>query len=162
MSSRLARIGACLLGLVLVTGVGADAHASHYYLADVDFLDDAERAALETLGMATTEDLLAALRDASSRATLRGQIGADNDRIDELTRTCDLLQVIGIGPRAARLVRSAGVTGAADLAGRDAAELLVLLEAANAEHRHTEVNPTIDHVRDWIASARERSVEVTW
>jgi predicted flap endonuclease-1-like 5' DNA nuclease len=151
-----------MLALLFVSAGSGAAFASHYYLVDVDFLEGAELEVLQGRGWMTTEDVLAALATPELRAQAGEVTGLDASRIEFLARTCDLLQVDGIGPRAVRLVRAAGVIDAGDLAARDPAELLLVLMATNAQERLTEVDPGIEHVRDWVASAVRREIVATW
>lgn len=155
-----AALSATLLGVLLVTA--APAAASHYFLTDVDFLAEPELDAFRTFGFQTTEDLLRGLTTAESRAQLSFSTGVPVERLQELTRMCDLLQVPGIGPRAARLLMASGVTSAVDLAGRDPAALLAEVETVNAVEQLTGVNPSIEHVRDWVAGAGLVTLVVTY
>jgi predicted flap endonuclease-1-like 5' DNA nuclease len=64
------------------------------------------------------------------------------------------MQIDGVGPKAARLLRAAGVSSVKDLSAKDPASLLNQIVEANARGRHTDVNPDLDIVEDWVERAK--------
>lgn len=147
----------CLWGIALagVLALPAAAHASHYFLADVDFLSDVASEAFTRFGYDDTEELLVNLVSPESRRAIHDATGIPEAELVELARICELIQVRGIGPRAARLLIASGVQGVEDLAGRRADELLAELQAENAVGRWTTVDPHLEIVDAWVRGAAD-------
>ena len=72
-----------------------------------------------------------------------------------LAHDCELLQITGVGPRAARLLRAAGVLGIEDLSSREPGDLLARLNEMNKNLDYTSKQPTLDLVVYWIEQANK-------
>ena len=145
-----------LLGLVMTTALAvlsSDVAASHYRLEFLDFLDTQVVEALEAVGIQTTEDLLGRALTQEDRQRLSEETGISELELLVLARLCELLQIDGVGPRAAQLLRAAGVVSVADMATRDPAVLEGQLAAVNAVERLTGVDPNAENLVDWITGA---------
>jgi hypothetical protein len=147
------------LSLLLLLAA-APALASHYFLDDVDIFDEDLEAMFIEQGMRDTRDVLARLQEVEGRQVLSRSTGFDEARLLEAAILLELVQLDGVGPRAGRLLRAAGVEGAIDLASRQAPELLVALEQANDGFVHTSVHPSLEHVQSWIYVASQAEVVV--
>jgi predicted flap endonuclease-1-like 5' DNA nuclease len=130
----------------------SQALAAHYYLQDVEMFDSYAEA-FATQSFATTRDVLVAVVTPEQRATLSETTGVPVQELATIARFLELLQIDGVGPRAARLLQAGGVTSAADLAARSPAELLALLETTNAGFIYTSAHPSMHHVQGWIYEA---------
>ena len=149
------------LAVLVVCNVGASsAFASHYRLSVLEAFDGEALEQLHALGVITTEDFLARTLDRESRQTLSEQTGISELEILVSARLCELLQIDGVGPRAASLLRAAGVVSVADLASRDPAELTEQLASVNAVEQLTGVNPVEENLVDWIQRAAEVPYQV--
>lgn len=138
------------------------AFASHYDLIDVELVDAAMTqqlmAATQKLmndGIVNTEDLLARLLTKSDRAEFSKKYGISPAHVEELSKTLELMQIVGVGPKAAKLLQLAGVESVAVLSKADATVLLTALLNANREHVITGVQPDLIVVRDWIEKSKK-------
>lgn len=131
------------------------AEASHYFLTDVDFLSPVAAEAFERFGYRDTEVLLRNLLTPAARRAVADSTGLSEAELVGLAQVCELLQVRGIGPKAARLLLSSGVQGPLDLATRRADELLAVVQSENAVGRWTQVDPHLEIVEQWIRDAAD-------
>jgi predicted flap endonuclease-1-like 5' DNA nuclease len=136
----------------LLTLPASQASAAHYYLQDVEMFDSYAEA-FAGQSFATTRDVLVAVVTPELRTSLSETTGVPVAELATIARFLELLQIDGIGPRAARLLQAAGVASAADLAARSPAELLALLETTNAGFVYTSAHPSMHHVQGWIYEA---------
>ncbi len=150
-----AAVAACLF-------VSAPAWASHYLLTDADIFAEGELDAFIGVGLDDTSDLLARVATPDERDALAYETGIPAERLAEIAHMCELLQVEGVGPRAARLLMAAGVENVADLAARDANALLAVLLETNGGGTYTRVNPSLDHVTFWVIGAAQAPVHVEY
>ena len=140
-----------LLCLLLVGA--ANVLASHYPLDAAGFLSPGERTALVARGINDTAQLLEATDTAKERIALAGASGIDKKRLRELQEICDLLQVRGIGPKMAGVLRLAGVYDTRALAAEDATALAGKMQKANDVHKVSEVLPEPLVLQGWIEQA---------
>jgi hypothetical protein len=143
-------VRAALLALMVLPA--AQASAAHYYLPDVEMFDSYAEA-FAGQSFATTRDVLVAVVTPELRASLSETTGVPVEELATIARFLELLQIDGVGPRAARLLQAAGVSSAADLAARSPADLLALLETTNAGFVYTSAHPSMHHVQGWIYEA---------
>jgi len=139
--------------LIFLLGVADTALASHYPLDAAAFLSDGERAELSERGVEDTAQLLEATADSKKRAALAGLSGIDAKRLREIQEICDLLQVRGIGPKMAGVLRLAGVYDTRALAGEKAASLAAKMKKANYVHKVSETLPEPSILEGWIEQA---------
>jgi predicted flap endonuclease-1-like 5' DNA nuclease len=130
------------------------AWASHYRIEALDVFGNTQVEALRSAGVETTEDYLRRTLSADEREALADRTGIAELEILVFARLCELLQIEGVGPRAAQLLRAGGVVSVADLAGRQADELEGVLGAVNAVEQLTGVNPTVENLAAWIEGAQ--------
>jgi len=142
-----------LAALVVLLGAAGAAQASHYPLDAAAFLSGEERNALLGRGIEDTAQLLEATDGSEERAALAGLSGIDAKRLREIQEICDLLQVRGIGPKMAAVLRLAGVYDTRALAGEDPAALAAKMKKANSVHRISEILPGPAVLEGWIEQA---------
>lgn len=130
----------------------SQAFAAHYYLQDVEMFDSYADA-FATQSFVTTRDVLVAVVTPEQRTALSETTGVPVEELAVIARFLGLLQIDGVGPRAARLLQAAGIAGSTDLAARSPAELLALLETTNAGFVYTSAHPSMHHVQGWIYEA---------
>ena len=75
-------------------------------------------------------------------------------------RQLEFLQLDGVGPKASQLLIAAGVASVKELAGRAPASLLPALAAANEARAIAGVNPSIEHVTQWVEAAKKASLHL--
>ncbi len=154
MTARVTRWTLLGLGVLTFAVMSATtAYASHYRIAVLEIFDEDQLAALSVQGVETTEDFVAQTQTRAGRSELSQQTGISEMEVLVFARLCELLQIEGVGPRAAQLLRAAGVVSAADLASRDPAELVERVVAVNAVDQLTGIDPNLENVVAWIAAA---------
>lgn len=147
----------------LCAGFAGSASASHYLLSDVeDAFEPALFDAFERFGCEDTEDALRWVLTPDQRRSFAGSTGLPMVQLDEVAQMLDLMQVRGVGPRAARLLIATGVTSAHDLASRDPESLLAELENVNMLEGLTSVSPSLEHVQTWVDGATRVPLRATW
>ena len=77
------------------------AYASHYDLADIDIVPAETVDTLAKNKVETTEQLLALLLKKSDRAAFAKQYNLDAANVELIAHKLELMQVVGIGPKAA-------------------------------------------------------------
>ena len=129
--------------------------ASHYDLEDADFIPSELRASLLKDNIENTEDLFALLLTKDSRAAFVKKYNVKAEDALYLAHELELMQIRGIGPKAAVLLLKSGVRDVKDLAKANAGELLESLLRTNRELNITGVQPDMVVVTDWIANAKK-------
>jgi predicted flap endonuclease-1-like 5' DNA nuclease len=112
--------------------------------------------------MQTTEDVLTRVQTPDARSTLSYSTGIPEARLLEIARICEFLQIRGVGPKVAHLLVATGVANVSDLATRDPLILLDELQQVNAVEVHTNVQPELRHVQEWIEGAQSATQLVTY
>ncbi len=149
-------MGSRLFGLtvlMLLLSQSAPVLASHYPIEVVPFLEAGHRAKLAVLKVEDTEALLQALLTPKDRESASRKTGIEVGKLEEYSRLCDLLRVRGVGPKMARLLLLAGVSGIAGLRGQSAPDLMVKLRATNQQYGVSEILPQEDTIKDWVQQA---------
>lgn len=140
--------------LLSVVGSG-QAFASHYDLPDVDFIPESAVAKLEQNKIHTTEDLFALLMGKKARAAFAKEYAMTPADVDGLAHKLELMQIVGIGPKAAALLQFSDIKNVKMLADAKADELLEVLQRVNRERNITGVQPDLTVVTDWIQKAQK-------
>ena len=145
-----------LLGFMFLLFVSVpSAMASHYDLVDIDIVSEAVATKLAQDKIETTEDLFALLQSQKGRADFVKKYGLAAKDVDLLAQKLELMQIVGVGPKAATLLQLSGVDGIKSLTESDPEILLEQLVRVNREHAITGVQPDLTVVRDWIAKAKK-------
>lgn len=131
------------------------ARAGHYYLEDTEIVPEQAKAELMGLGIQTTEQLLKRVLSTSDRGDLAKRTSLSEEEITVLAHTIELMQIDGIGPRAANLLRASGIKSVADLATRDSSKLLEVVLTTNTAQQITGINPDKMVLDDWIEKAKK-------
>ena len=144
-----------LLTLVFMLAAVPCAYASHYDLEDADFIPSALRKSLIKDKVSNTEDLFALLMSKSGRASFAKKYKVKDADVDFLAHELELMQIRGIGPKAATLLLKSGVENVKALSKSNAGELLETLLRTNRELNITGVQPDLVVVTDWIENAKK-------
>lgn len=139
---------------IVVLALACTAYASNYYLTDLGRFDTAQVVKFRDAGVQTTEQVLEASLTPKARTALSKKVGLSEADVKSFALDCELMQINGVGPKAVKLIRAAGVKNVADLAGRKPAELLPLLVSVNSEQKITDTQPSMDLVQYWIEEAQ--------
>ena len=131
------------------------AYASHYDLADIDIVPAETVDTLAKNKVETTEQLLALLLKKSDRAAFAKQYNLDAANVELIAHKLELMQVVGIGPKAASLLILSDIGNLKALAQATPETLLDVLVRVNRENNITGVQPDLTVVRDWIQKAQK-------
>lgn len=149
-----------LLALLLLPAVAAPAAASDYLLADVSLVSAVAQERLAESGVTNTRGLLEALLTPALRTSMQPMLELTEPETLALARQLEFLQLEGVGPKASQLLIAAGVASVKELAGRAPASLLPALAAANEARGIAGVNPSIEHVTQWVEAAKKASLHL--
>ena len=141
-----------LLGLFIYV---PSAMASHYDLADIDLVPEAVVSQLAKDKIENTEDLFAILMKKQDRKAFSKKYGMAQADVDDLAHKLELMQIVGVGPKAAKLLQLAGVDSLKTLTESKPDVLLDVLLRVNREHAITGVQPDLTVVRDWISKGKK-------
>ena len=131
------------------------AFASHYDLPDIDLLPDSLVAQLAQDKIDNTEDLFARLVKKSERDAFAQKYNMQPAEVDALAHKLELMQIVGVGPKAAQLLMLAGVNNLNALSQAQPEALLDALLRVNREQNITGVQPDLTVVRDWISKSQK-------
>ena len=141
-------------GLFLLFVAVPSAMASHYDLVDIDIVPEAVSAKLAQDKIETTEDLFALLMFKKGREEFSKKYGIESKEVEVLAQKLELMQIVGVGPKAAKLLQLAEIDGLKKLTEADPEILLEQLIKINREQAITGVQPDLTVVRDWINKAK--------
>lgn len=127
---------------------------ANYKVEQVEGIGPATGEKLRAAGIDDTDALLAACRTPAGRKALAEQTGLTAAKLLGFAGMVDLFRIDGVGGEYAELLAAAGVDTVAELAQRNAANLVVALAAANEKSNLTRRVPTEASVEKWIAQAR--------
>ena len=144
-----------LLSVVFAFMFIPTAFASHYDILDIDIVPAEISQKLVADKISNTETLFAMLIKKSDRTAFAQKYGMPDDEVEKLAKTLELMQIIGVGPKAAKLLQLAGINSLKALTEAVPSELLEVLLRVNREHNITGVQPDLTVVTDWIEKSKK-------
>jgi len=117
-------------------------------------------AALKSLGIVDSDQLLMLVTDPAQRASLLNKLGVDDRFLTDLTERADLTRLPGIGPAYAELLSKAGIRSVGDLANASPA-LMATLSKTAATFGIKKL-PTDAELSNWISAAKQTPDLTTW
>ena len=144
-----------LMAILFLLMFAPSAFSSHYDIRDIDIVPEAISNKLVADKIDNTEELFAMLIKKEDRAAFAKKYGMPEDEVLKLAKTLELMQIIGVGPKASRLLQLAGIDSLKTLTGAVPSELLEILQRVNREHNITGVQPDLTVVRDWIEKSKK-------
>jgi predicted flap endonuclease-1-like 5' DNA nuclease len=126
-------------------------------MAKIDTIEGIGPALSEKLaaaGIATCEALLEAGASKAGRAELAGKSGISEGQLLKFVNAADLMRIKGVGGEYAELLERAGVDTVAEMAQRNATNLVAKLTAVNLEKKLVRALPTESQVTGWIDQAK--------
>jgi hypothetical protein len=157
-STLRATLAACVL--FLVAALASTASASSYYLTDLGRFETAQVVLFRDQGIQTTDQVLEATLTPLSRKALASKVNLSEGDLLELARDCELMQLTGIGPKVAKMLRAAGVVSVEDLGQRDPNDLMGRMRTVNKSFTYTATHPTLDLIQFWVQQARNAPLKV--
>ena len=141
----------CLLASLALGGMNA--YASHYDIQDVQLVSADIQAQMIAEGISNTEQLFAELILPEQRKAFESRYGLSAVEVDRLAHLLELMQIPGIGPKAATLLMASGIKDVDALAKSAPDQLLEKVLATNAQYMITGIQPDIVIIQDWISKA---------
>jgi len=124
-------------------------------LSEIEGLDESMEQKLESVGITSEEELVAASATKENRTDLAMKIEVPEKVILKWANRADLARIIGVGIEYADLLEAAGVDTIPELAQRKADHLLSKLTAVNEEYKFVKKLPAENQLEDWISQAKE-------
>jgi predicted flap endonuclease-1-like 5' DNA nuclease len=124
-------------------------------IIDVEGIGPAYAGQLESVGVKTTDDLLARGAGPKGRDELEAATGIGHALILKWVNRVDLYRINGVGSEYSDLLEVAGVDTVPELAQRNAANLTKTLAEAAAARNLVRRLPTEDVVAGWIEQAKK-------
>jgi predicted flap endonuclease-1-like 5' DNA nuclease len=112
-------------------------------------------AALQGIGIATVEGLLAAGAHPKGRQEIAEKSGISERLVLEWVNHADLYRIKGVAEEYSDLLEASGVDTVVELAQRNAEHLYQKLVATNTEKKLVRKLPTQDQVANWIEQAKK-------
>ena len=131
------------------------AFASHYDILDIDIVPAEVSQKLVADKVSNTETLFAMLIKKSDRTAFAQKYGMSDEDVEKLAKTLELMQIVGVGPKAAKLLQLSGINSLKALTEAVPSELLEVLLRVNREHNITGVQPDLTVVTDWIENSKK-------
>ncbi|WP_309730415.1 DUF4332 domain-containing protein [Chamaesiphon sp. OTE_75_metabat_556] len=123
-------------------------------IGDLPGLSQPERILLETLGITTTRQLLAAAPDAATKQQLAASLGAKIQYVNKLLALADLARLAGVGCQYNGLLLHTGIISVKQLSQMPAHKIhqqLLKLHVATLQRR--DLCPNLAQVQGWIKQA---------
>lgn len=139
----------------LLLTIPSAAFASHYDLDDIDIIPAEITQKLAAANVSNTEELFAMLMKKSGRDEFSAKYGMPADEVEKLAKKLELMQIVGVGPKAATLLQLSGIHSLKALTEASPNELLDTLQRVNREQNITGVQPDLTVVRDWIEKSKK-------
>ena len=116
---------------------------------------------LGTVGVTSTDDLLAKAADKKGRETVSSATGISEVVLLKWVNQADLQRVKGVGEEYGELLERSGVDSVPELAQRNAANLVTKMAEVNSTLKLTGSVPGEATVASWIAHAKQLGRIVT-
>jgi predicted flap endonuclease-1-like 5' DNA nuclease len=131
-------------------------------IKDIEGIAEGYAKKLATVGVRSTEKLLALGATAAGRKDLVERTGVNADQILRWVNHADLFRIKGVAGQYAELLEAAGVDSVVELGTRNAANLHAkLIEANSGAKRLVRQLPALKTVEGWIAQAKQMDRVVT-
>jgi predicted flap endonuclease-1-like 5' DNA nuclease len=108
---------------------------------------------LEAAGLKSVASLLESGATKKGRGALAEKTGIAELKILKLVNHADLMRVKGVGGEYAELLEASGVDSVAELAQRNAANLVEKMTSVNAEKKLVRALPSLKQAEGWIQQA---------
>lgn len=130
-------------------------------IKDIEGIGETYAQKLNDAGVRTTADLLKKGGTSKGRAELATATGLTGNQILEWVNRADLYRIRGVGSEYADLLEAAGVDTVAELANRNAENLVEKFKAVNADKKKVRRQPSVEQAGKWIEQAKSlpRAVE---
>jgi predicted flap endonuclease-1-like 5' DNA nuclease len=130
-------------------------------IVDIEGIGPEKGARLAEAGCVTTDDLLQAGATKAGRTALAEKTGLSEGSILQWVNHVDLMRIKGVGSEYSDLLEAAGVDSPAELAQRNAANLVETFGQLDMARNTVRRIPSLAEVEDWIAQSKKLDKVVT-
>jgi predicted flap endonuclease-1-like 5' DNA nuclease len=123
-------------------------------IIEIEGIGEAFAERLRECGIDTIDDLLLKATSQDGVEQIAGQAGIRRELILQWVTQADLFRIKGVGGQYAGLLENAGVDSVAELAQRNAENLVQTMAEVNVRHRLVRRLPAESLVGDWILQAQ--------
>ena len=131
-------------------------------IEDIEGIGPAQSAKLREAGVKTVEALLERGATPKGRQELEQATGISGKNILRWVNHADLYRIKGVAAEMSELLEAAGVDTVAELARRNAQNLLAAMVSTNEQKKLVRRLPTEQQVADWVAEAKTLERKVTY
>ncbi len=124
-------------------------------VSDIKSLGTQSAQQLKNAGILTIDSLLTACADKKGRKELAGKTSIEETKLLHWANRADLSRISGVSTQYGDLLESAGVDTVPELAQRNAENLHAKITQVNEEKHLVKKLPTIEHVQNWVAQAKD-------
>jgi predicted flap endonuclease-1-like 5' DNA nuclease len=125
-----------------------------YKLAKIEGIGESYSLKLKEVGFTHTSDLLEKGATPEGRQEIAEKSGLSEKLILRWINMADLFRIKGVGEEYSDLLEAAGVDTVVELAQRNAENLIVKLQEAQAEKNLVRRVPSAKQVRKWVEQAK--------
>lgn len=130
-------------------------------LTYIHFMPEADVQTLQSVGVASIEELLDRANSRPKREVLSAQSGIDPAVLLTYANVADLMRLPGVDSSLAQLMERAGVDTIVELAKRNPQNLHDALETTNQNESLTHTVPSVDQIRGLVNAAKVLGREIT-
>lgn len=131
-----------------------------YKIEQVEGIGPESGARLASVGIHTTDDLLARTTTLEDRQRLAYGTGLSMMSVTAWRHQADLMRISGIGSEYGQLLEVAGIESVRELAMRKPENIVNLLDRVNAERKLTRSLPALKLVSRWVEQAQQLEPEM--
>ncbi len=125
-----------------------------YNIEHIDGIGPREREQLVSVGITTTDDVLAKCSTAESIREMAERTSISELRLQSWKNQADLMRVSGIGTTYGQLLEASGVESVEALSQRVPENIVNLLDRVNTEKRYARSTPPLRTVQQWVERAQ--------
>lgn len=144
---------------ILIITAASQAMASNYELKDINIVPVEVQDKLAAAEIITSFQLLDHLITPEQRKTFAATHAVQQEDVSKLANMLELMQIDGIGPKAATLLMLSNVKSLKQLSQSAPPQLLEILIQTNTKLTITGVQPDIANVKDWIDKAANKNLK---
>jgi len=124
------------------------------HINEIEGIGAVQSKKLEAAGIQSVEALLQQAATPKAREELEAKTGIGQHHLLRWVNQADLFRIKGIGRQYAELLEKAGVDSVLELAQRNPGHLHAKLVEVNDAHHHVSVVPNLEHVKQWVETAK--------
>jgi hypothetical protein len=126
----------------------------NYKMTDLKNIDQALVVKLKAAGVETTSEMMKVWHDPDRRTEVASSSGLSEDQFKRMVSMARMARMVGVGPKYADLLVTAGVIGRKSLSKHTPEELVKHLAEVSASQNRIGPLPTLAEVGAWFAEMK--------